>query len=116
MPSVQIVVLTAAMLWAIGYAVICQLRTERAARSIKKWVVQNRPGVWQQVPWVYRTLVAPQVGLGFLRPRGLQEDEDFLRLWRTVTRWQRRSAGSLIIGLACAGLAIAGSEIRGWRW
>jgi hypothetical protein len=96
LPSVQIVLLTAATLWAIGYAFICQLRTERAARSIKKWVVQNRPGLWEQLPWVYSTLVAPQVGLRLLRRQGLQEDENFLRLWESVIRWRRRSAGGLI--------------------
>lgn len=103
--SPAVIVLVSAAVASVCAAFLFQIRLQRAARSLERWVVEKHPDLWKQLPWVQRKLVA-QAGLDLLRKGTLKHDGEFLTLYRQVSYWKQRMLVALLLGSAFIALTI----------
>lgn len=111
---VVMVLISAGVVFACA-AFFFDIRHQRSARLLGKWVVAQRPGVWEQLPWLPRQVV-PQAGLAILRKGTLKGDDEFLTLYRQVSYWKNRFLVALILGMMCFVVVGVGTKLLDWAW
>lgn len=112
-PEVKLLLAVATI--AVFWMFIWKTKNERRATRLIKWIWENHPQAWQELPWIYRNV---------LRERGLDEVARRGRIDDPYFRFEydqfRPSQRYIVVAALVAGVAIllifAGTSFLGWRF
>jgi hypothetical protein len=116
MAGPQVITLTLVAACATIGAWWCDLREGKLARNLRKWLTENHPHVWEELPWMHRKLLPPRAGLRLIVRQKKVVDEEFHDQYESVRKLERRKMLLVFLGVSMICLVIAGTRILGWKW
>jgi hypothetical protein len=101
---------------AVIYAFVCEIRQDRLARPLRRWVQEAYPHAWAALPWLYRRVVAARIILRLLVRQRIIADPALAERYRPIARLETEKLIATLVGLACLGLVLVGTRVWGWAW
>jgi hypothetical protein len=116
MASPYIVLTTSATAAAVVYAFWCSIRIAKQSGWIREHVRKEAPEAWEKLNAVERNWNNGQPGIMFLYRKKLVDYPGFEQEVRQLRDLERKMLWGIGVGIACIGLAVAGTELLGWQW
>jgi hypothetical protein len=101
---------------AMIYAFFCEIRQDRLARPLRRWVQEAYPNAWASLPWLYRRTLAARIVVRLLLRQRIVTDPAFVERYRPIGRLETEKLVAIIVGLACIGVVLVGTRVWGWAW
>jgi hypothetical protein len=101
---------------AMVYAFVCEIRQDRLARPLRRWVQQAYPNAWRALPWLFRRTLAARIALRVLIRQQLVTDPALLARYRPIAQLETEKLVAIVVGLACCALVLVGTRVWGWTW
>jgi hypothetical protein len=101
---------------AMIYAFFCEIRQDRLARPLRRWVQEAYPHAWAALPWFHRRAVAARIILRMLVRQRIITDPALVERYRPIARLETEKLVAVLIGLACVALVLIGARVWGWRF
>lgn len=113
--SPQVKLLMAVAVVAVFWMFIWKTKAERRATRMIKWIWENHPEAWQDLPWLYRNVLRER-GLEEIVRRGAIPDPAFRREYEETRPSQKHMVIAALVAGAAILLIFVGTSFLGWRW
>jgi len=100
---------------SIVYAFVQQIKKDRRAGSLEKWVRDKYPEIYNDLPWVHRKLLKSEVSLNIINNKMLIDDSDFNFMYKELKSFNKKFYISLAIGILGLTFTFLISYFLGWE-
>jgi hypothetical protein len=114
--SPAVIVWTSLGVLAMIYAFFCEIRQDRIARPLRRWVQEAYPHAWAALPWLYRRTLAARIILRLLVRQRMIADPALAERYRPIAHLETEKLVAIVVGLACCALVLVGTSVWGWAW
>jgi hypothetical protein len=99
---------------SIVYAYIQQIKKDKKAENLEKWVRDKFPEIYNDLPWVHRKLLKSEVSLNIINNKKLIDDSDFEFMYKELKSFNKKLYISLAIGILGLIFTFITSHFLGW--
>ena len=100
---------------SIVYAYIQQIKKDKKAENLEKWVRDKFPEIYNDLPWVHRKLLKSEVSLNIINNKKLIDDSDFEFMYKELKSFNKKLYISLAIGILGLIFTFFTSHFLGWE-
>lgn len=114
--SPAVILWTSLGILAMIYAFFCEIRQDRLARPLRRWVQEAYPNAWAALPWFHRRVLAARIILRVLLRQRIIADPALAERYRPIAQLETEKLVAILVGLGCCGLVLVGTRVWGWAW
>lgn len=111
-----IILLTLIALACMARGVRLQILVGRKARSLREWVINQHPQIWNTLPVWTRKWAMPIIPMSILARQRLARNEVFMERYDEINRLKFSMVRWFMLGLGTACITIIGPLVWEWRW